>query len=51
MPRLRNILTGAVVSCSDETADRLGGGWVPADREPETVADKPRRKRTSAKSD
>lgn len=27
MPRLRNIQSGAVVSCSDETAARLGGEW------------------------
>lgn len=32
MPRLRNRQTGAVVSCSDETAARLGAGWVPADK-------------------
>lgn len=31
MPRLRNSQTGAVVSCSDETAARLGGEWVAAD--------------------
>lgn len=30
MPRLRNTQTGAVVSCSDETAARLGSEWVPA---------------------
>jgi len=36
MPRLRNTQSGAVVSCSDETAARLGPGWVPAD-EPEKV--------------
>ena len=29
MPRLRNIQSGAVVSCSDETAARLGAEWVP----------------------
>lgn len=32
MPRLRNIQTGAVVSCSDETAVRLGPGWAPAEK-------------------
>lgn len=32
MPRLRNVQTGAVVSCSDETAARLGSEWVPADK-------------------
>lgn len=31
MPRLRNIQSGAVVSCSDETAARLGSEWVAAD--------------------
>lgn len=34
MPRLRNIQSGAVVSCSDETAARLGSEWVPADETP-----------------
>jgi len=39
MPRLRNIQTGAVVSVSDETAARLGGGWEPAEKaEPVTKA-------------
>ena len=33
MPRLRNVQSGAVVSCSEETAARLGAGWVPADAE------------------
>ena len=32
MPRLRNIQTGAVVSCSDETAARLGPGWDSAEK-------------------
>lgn len=31
MPRLRNIQTGAVVSCSHETAARLGSEWVSVD--------------------
>lgn len=31
MPRLRNTQTGAVVSCSEETAAALGSEWVPAD--------------------
>ena len=30
--RLRNVQTGVVVSCSDETATRLGAGWEPADQ-------------------
>jgi len=56
VPHLRNIQTGAVVSCSDETAARLGGGWVPAENaEPVTkapekrAARKPAVKRTVAK--
>lgn len=32
MPRLRNARSGAVVSCSEETASRLGSEWVPVDR-------------------
>lgn len=32
--RLRNVNSGAVVSCSEETAARLGGEWKPADDEP-----------------
>lgn len=31
MPRLRNIKTGAVVSCSHETAANLGSEWISAD--------------------
>lgn len=37
MPRLRNVRSGAVVSCSDETAARLGSGWVDADGVPAAV--------------
>lgn len=32
MPRLRNVRSGAVVSCSDETAARLGSEWESADK-------------------
>lgn len=32
MPTLRNVQSGAVVSCSDDTASRLGSEWEPADR-------------------
>ncbi|MGH3504322.1 MAG: DUF7302 family protein [Nocardioidaceae bacterium] len=32
MTRLRNVLTGAVVSCSTETAAGLGGEWQPVDK-------------------
>lgn len=28
MPRLRNVRTGAAVSCSDETAAQLGSEWA-----------------------
>lgn len=31
MTRLRNASTGAVVSCTQETAARLGHGWLPAE--------------------
>lgn len=34
MPRLRNGQSGAVVSCSDETAARLGGEWKSAASQP-----------------
>jgi hypothetical protein len=39
MPRLRNIKSGVVVSCSDTTAARLGSEWQPADSP--KAADKP----------
>jgi hypothetical protein len=31
MPRLRNELTGAVMTVEDSTAEQLGTEWVPAD--------------------
>lgn len=31
MPRLRNKVTGAVMSVPESTAARLGSAWVPAD--------------------
>lgn len=31
MPRLRNAQSGAVVSCSQETAARLGSEWHPVE--------------------
>ncbi len=46
MPRLRNIKSGAVVSCSDETAALLDGEW-------EFLADEkktPAKKASSSKS-
>jgi hypothetical protein len=36
MPRLRNELTGAVMSVEDSTAALLGGEWVPADGKSES---------------
>lgn len=45
MPRLRNSQTGVVVSCSDETAARLGKEWQPADEAPK------RARRSTAKAD
>lgn len=41
MPRLRNVQTGAVVSCSDETAQRLGTQWEPAEPKAKKSAAKP----------
>lgn len=38
MPRLRNKVTGAVMSVPDKVAARLGSGWVDADK----VADEPK---------
>jgi len=31
MPRLRNTVSGVVVSTSDDTAAKLGRGWEPVD--------------------
>ena len=53
MPRLRNGQTGAVVSCSDETAARLVGDWQPVEAEkkvePEPEQKPQRRKRSASK--
>lgn len=47
MARLRNVQTGAVVSCSEGTAARLGSEWQPVD---EAKAEpKPAPKRKSSK--
>jgi len=56
MPRLRHNKTGAVVSCSDETAARLGSEWEPADKPtpkkaPAKKAAPARKSSTSAASD
>ena len=49
MPRLQNIHSGGVVSCSDETAARLGSEWEPVDK---PAAKKvPAKKAASSKSD
>lgn len=39
MPRLKDARTGVVVSVSDETAARLGRGWVPADAAADPVVE------------
>ncbi|MBF6133505.1 hypothetical protein IU501_10890 [Nocardia otitidiscaviarum] len=46
MPRLRNTVTGVVVSVSDDTAARLGREWRPADSAPKPQASRPPRRRT-----
>jgi hypothetical protein len=48
MPRLRNIKSGAVVSCSDETAARLGSEWESADK---SAPKAPAKKAASSKSE
>lgn len=50
MPRLRNIRTGAVVSCSEATAARLGSEWRLAD-EPKPTQRRVAKKETTAPSD
>ena len=47
MPRLRNAATGVVVSCSEDTAARLGGDWRPVDEKP-AKAPRARATRSSA---
>lgn len=44
MPRLRNEVTGAVMSVSDLTATRLGSEWVPAGAQQTEPDDAPRRR-------
>ena len=36
MPRLRNELTGAVMTVEDSTAELLGGEWKPEDSKSES---------------
>lgn len=48
MPRLRNVQSGAVISCTDETAARLGGEWESVEA-PEKKT--PAKKAASSKSE
>lgn len=41
MPRLKNKANGAVINVTDETAERLGGDWEPADAAPKSRSKKP----------
>jgi len=45
MPRLRNAQSGAEVSCSEETAARLGGEWEPVEAAPKKSEQKARQRR------
>lgn len=51
MPELRNTKTGAVVSCSEETAARLGTDWQPVEDEKLATKTTTRRKSSSQSSD
>lgn len=44
MPRLRNEVTGAVMSVEDSTAALLGSEWVPADQQKPEPAEAPKRR-------
>lgn len=46
MPRLRNELTGAVMTVDDSTAERLGSEWKPEATKAKSE-DKPSTRRTS----
>lgn len=46
MPRLRNEVTGAVMSVSDATAGLLGGEWVPVSTQAPESKEAPKRGRT-----
>lgn len=48
MPRLKNTKSGAIVSVSDEKAERLGAEWEPADKAP--AAKKTAAKKTAPSS-
>ena len=51
MPRLRNELTGAVMTVEESTAAQLGSEWVSADDEKSEAAEAPARRGRSRKSD
>jgi hypothetical protein len=44
MPRLRNEVTGAVMSVSDSLAALLGSEWVPADQQQSEPDEAPKRR-------
>ena len=44
MPRLRNELTGAVMSVSESTAALLGSQWVAADEQDAEAKEAPKRR-------
>jgi len=44
MPRLRNEVTGAVVSVSESTAARLGGVWASAEQSKPEPKEAPKRR-------
>jgi hypothetical protein len=44
MPRLRNEVTGAVMSVSESTAALLGSGWVSADEQKSEPNETPKRR-------
>lgn len=50
MPKLRNAQSGAVVSCSEATAARLGSEWKASD-EAERKPKRPTRKKAESASD
>ena len=51
MPRLRNELTGAVMSVEESTAAGLGGEWVPADAQQSEPDEGSKRRARTRKSD
>lgn len=49
MPRLKNAVTGVVVSVSDELADRLDSEWVDVDKKAPAKKAAPAARKTAAK--